>query len=238
MKNKLLLAVAFLGLNASAFAQVSDSEESKNQLGIIASPSLHKLFENNRSLPVGLIYKRQVKENQAWRLSTVGSYEKWNDPEKQAGYIQTKHDFTDFNLNLMFGYEWQQKLSKSFIFYYGADAGIIIDKAIINSVSYYSFPNDQGEAIEKYETLQSKDVELTYQLKPMIGFQFKIHPKLYFATESGIMLTHSRIKYESSGTVTYISEEFPDQNVEQTYKRQYYRAWYKPLSNIQLVYKF
>ena len=205
MKNKLLIALAFLGLGTPAFAQFSDSTETKNHLGIIASPSLNKLFENNRSLPVGLIYKRQIKQDQAWRLSIVGTYQKLLDPKNEnlPGFIS--RDYTSSSWKTLIGYEWQKKLNNRFIFHYGTDAGVSLNKSVLNSEYQDNFDNGQGNQIIRQTIIHHENKTLEYILKPMVGFQFKIHPKLYVATESSIILAHSRTNIKTNGIVDYIT---------------------------------
>ena len=193
MKNKLLLVVAFLGLSASAFAQVSDSDSFKNQLGIIASPSLHKLFENNRSLPVGLIYKRQVKENQAWRLTATGKFNHYNEPESHSGNLKHQSEFSNLFGEIALGYEWQQKLNNRFQFYYGADAGLGYQKYSDKSEFEEFYDTWQNEFIKISNNRQISQRTLTYFVKPLVGLQFKVSQKLYLATESSLHLQHSSV---------------------------------------------
>ncbi|MBK0404847.1 hypothetical protein I5M27_17785 [Adhaeribacter sp. BT258] len=237
MKNKLLVALAFLGLGTPVIAQSSDSAETKNHLGIIASPSLDKLFESNRSLPVGLIYKRQVKENQAWRLTTTGQYNQYSEPLNHSGDLMHRRDHSDFSGKVALGYEWQQKLNNRFQFYYGADAGFGYQKNSENTEFEEYYDTWQNEYIIILNNRETSQRTLTYFLKPLVGLQFKISQKLYLATETSLNLQHSRheMNYYHS---RFFSDGSPDTYANDSYKSRVTSVWCQPLSNIQLVYKF
>src|SRR6478609_8497436 len=126
MKNKLLTLLAVFGLSLPAFSQTSDSVQYKNQLGIIGSPSLQYLFQN-KSLPVGLIYKRQVKPDRAWRVSVIGSYSNQTFPAGTFNNFNSMfytYSSKGFWAETLLGYEWQKELSKKWEFYYGIETGM------------------------------------------------------------------------------------------------------------------
>lgn len=234
MKNKLLLVAAFLGCSLTAFSQTDDSASYKHQLGIIASPSLQYLFQN-KSLPVGLIYKRQVKADQAWRLTITGRYNNENYPNGPYGsnsnYLVQKS--TNYFAQALIGYEWQKELNKRWTFYYGIDAGAGYSRY----KSEYDFTNYTPNQFETYGFGYGKGASQYYILQPMAGIKFNLTSRLYLATETNIALTYSRSQHKNvqtnfTGDQSPVTTESPGFTASSTNLR------YSPLSNIQFVYKF
>src|SRR5688572_25647636 len=205
MKNKLWAMLALFLFSAPAFALQADSVTFKNQLGIIASPSLQYLFSMNRTLPVGIIYKRQVKPDQAWRFSVSGRLENNTNPSGPYGvgynFITMKQSF--YYVEAMFGHEWQKELSRRWTFYYGADAGVGFSKSNIE----YDISNFKPNGIYNfgYGDISTK----TYMLQPMAGIKFNLHSRLYLATETSISLNHSRSTHHSYEVTISESQEQP-----------------------------
>src|SRR5688572_18908671 len=191
MKNKLLTLLAVCGLSLPAFSQTSDSVQYKNQLGIIASPSLQYLFSANQSLPVGLIYKRQVKTNEAWRLTVKGSYNNQYKPNgpfySNSNYISQKNTY--FFAETLVGYEWQKELTKRWTFYYGADAGVRYSSYKVDfDFTNYS-PDQNGPTGFGYGNTSSQN----YVLQPMAGIKFNLSSRDRKSTR--LNSSHSQISY-------------------------------------------
>lgn len=232
MKNKLLISLGLLALSWPAFAQTSDSVSYKNHLGIIASPQLDKFFTANRTLPLGLIYRRQLKPDQAVRLSVLGAYNRQTftstiDPE---GLKATSTSL----LEVMAGYEWQKELSKRWSLFYGSDVGIGF-KNIIQEDEDKSHPIPAGLA---HYTKLAKDKTVNLGIRPFAGLQFKIHKKLHLAAETAISANYSRREYgANTHAIVYSTGEDLEGGYENGIWKEY-NLKYSPISNVQLIYIF
>lgn len=228
MKNKLCVMLALLLVSTQAFSQQADSLTFKNQLGIIAGPSL----------PIGVIYKRQVKTDQAWRFTGSGNYGKQSNSVRFYGtsndfeYYKMKH--SNLYLQALIGYEWQNNFSKRCTFYYGADAGIGFGKGSNN----YDFDNFTPNSAGSYSFQRSSTSYQNYLLKPMAGIKFNLNSKLYLSVESSFNLIYFRnttkdfvITFTENQNEPLTTEQKPNSN-------QSFDMSFSPISNIQLVYKF
>ena len=234
MKNKLLLLLALTGLSLPALSQTADSAEFKNELGIVASPSLQYLFQN-KSLPVGLIYKRQVKPDQAWRYIVKGWYRNQKTPvitySDGSSYYALKQ--TDYQIQALVGYEWQKELSARWQFYYGADAGAGYTKYNTKIEITDNVPASYYFSSFGY----SNSHTLFFTLKPMAGIRFNLSRNLYLATETNIAINYGLTKQKHFQTAFY---DTPDPQTTETpsYTSSSALVNFAPLANIQLVYKF
>ncbi|OGX86059.1 hypothetical protein [Hymenobacter glacialis] len=100
----------------------------RHHLGLTASPQLDQFFKVNRSLPLGLIYKRQTKPGQALRLRLVGFYGRRDTVVTIPPTTSTGPDTRSWAVNAFFGYEWQHALSRCFKWGYGMEAGAGYDR--------------------------------------------------------------------------------------------------------------
>ena len=231
MKNILLSLLAVFSLSLSALAQTADSVSYKNQLGIIASPLLDKFFTANRSLPVGLIYRRQVKPDQAARLSVLGAYKRRTFTSTIAP--ENLRTTTTSLLEVMVGYEWQKELSARWQFYYGADAGAGYTKYNTKIEITDNVPASYYFSSFGY----SNSHTLFFTLKPMAGIRFNLSRNLYLATETNIAINYGLTKQKHFQTAFY---DTPDPQTTETpsYTSSSALVNFAPLANIQLVYKF
>ncbi|MFC5271418.1 hypothetical protein [Adhaeribacter terreus] len=237
MKNKLLFALAFLGLSTTAFAQFSDSTETQNHLGIIAKPRLEKIFTANQSLPVGLIYKRQVKSDQALRFSAIGFYNRTVSDFGNNNYGEFFDETTESSWQTMIGYEWQKPLSKRWNFYYGAELGISSYK-ISKKTKFSNFQNNLPLNQVILYPNHTNHNSVNYLLQHFAGFRLNLHTKLYLATETTIAFRYSKNRDEHNEFT--VSNDGTNGKTEKirTNTFENYNLRYFPLSNIQLVYKF
>ena len=232
MKNKLLTLLVVFGFTLPGLAQTPDSVSFKNHLGIIASPQLDKFFTANRTLPIGLIYRRQLKPDQAIRFAVLGAYKRQTftstiDPE---GLKATSTSL----LEVMAGYEWQKELSKRWSLYYGSDVGIGF-KNIIQDDEDKSHPIPAGLA---HYTKLAKDKTVNLGIRPFAGLQFKIHKKLHLAVETAISANYSRREYNHNiHAILYSTGEDKEGEYSNGIWKEY-NLKYSPISNVQLSYQF
>lgn len=231
MKNKLLATLALLALGWPTLAQTTDSVNYQNQLGIIASPQLDKFFTANRTLPVGLIYKRQIKPDQAVRLSALGAYRR--QTFTSTIFPENLNTITTSLLQVMAGYEWQKELSKRWILYYGSDAGIIFNNNIKNDDEPTSVFWQRG-ATRNY---RAEDKFLTLSIRPMAGIKLKVFSKIYLSAETTLSASFNRHEFDSNlEIVFYDTGETTGEHQNGIWKN--YSLQYLPISNIQFIYHF
>lgn len=127
-----LLAATLLAaaLSRPAQAQTAASGDTthlyQHQLGLTVSPQFGNLFTRNQVLPLGLLYKYQVRPNRAWRVRLTGYYSR-HDTASAGGafYIQEKGPTARvWEVNVLTGYEWQHRLGRRWQLNYGLEAGI------------------------------------------------------------------------------------------------------------------
>ena len=122
-----LLAAA---LASPACAQTTPADTARtyrHQLGLTVSPQFNNLFTTNRVLPVGLLYKRQVRPGRAWRVRLTGYYSR-RDTATAGGsrYLPDASKGPDarvWEVNVFVGYEWQRRLGHRWQWYYGLEGG-------------------------------------------------------------------------------------------------------------------
>lgn len=122
-----LLAVALAGPALAQTTPADTARTYKHQLGLTASPQLDHFFTANRSLPVGLIYKQQVKPNQFLRLRLVGFYSRRDSTNDNPYFTPNTNNVgpntNTWEANAFIGYEWQRSINRRFKWGYGAEIG-------------------------------------------------------------------------------------------------------------------
>ncbi|GAB2772297.1 hypothetical protein HNQ93_000745 [Hymenobacter luteus] len=180
-----------------AAAQVPDSATTyRHQVGLTASPVLEGLFKNNRSLPLGVLYKRQLTPARALRLGAVANYryQKRYDPVPLSN-----RDFrqTDTGLQAYAGLEWQRPLSRRWVAYAGVDVGAAYSN---------EFSQEYSESSALYNginTTFSLDEDLTMRtytafVRPLAGVRYHLRSFLYVSAEAALPLQYSYYKLRSS----------------------------------------
>lgn len=199
MHYKFFLLPLLLGAPALAAAQAPDTATTyRHALGLTASPVLEGFFRNNRSLPLGLLYKRQLTPTRALRLGAVADYryQKRYDPVPLSN-----RDFrqTDTRLEAYAGLEWQRPLSRRWVAYAGVDVGAAYSN---------EFSQEYSESSALYNginTTFSLDEDLTMRtytgfVRPLAGVRYHLRPFLYVSAEAALPIQCSYYKLRSSTT--------------------------------------
>lgn len=120
-----LFFVLSLGLTVPALAQTTPAPDTartyKHQLGLTASPQLDQFFTANRSLPVGVIYRRQTQPNRTTRYRAVGRYA--YDRTESPLFLGTAYSQHTASLELALGRERWLPISRRFTAYGGIEGG-------------------------------------------------------------------------------------------------------------------
>jgi len=191
MKQLLLLLLAALPLAAAAQTPIDTTY--RYQLGLTASPQLNKFFTANRSLPLGLLYKRQVKPTQAVRARLVGQYSR----RDTANYAQVQDGtgIREWQLDAYVGYEWQRLLRKRFSWYYGAEVGAGIGRLNQREVVAWSNSNGPYQYDWRYTGKRWQ-----VQLRPFAGLQVALTSRLSVLAETAAPLTYRKLNDQARGT--------------------------------------
>ena len=243
MKNKLLTLLVVFGFTLPGLAQSSDSVSYKNQLGSIASPQLDKFFTANRALPLGLMYRRQLKPDLAWRAISIFSYNRSNfdDPD----HANPNYDDKNLYYNISLGLEKQLILNNKFTAYAGMDVGFSHNLYRRDFEIYFNQQYD-GTSVYFKEAGYRWWKTNSANLKPFAGSTFNISRRLSLSLETAFLGQFSNEKYKSRFN-DYILENAHVLNSE--YGEVYEKGWgnsttnslrvqYLPISNLQLSYKF
>ncbi|UYZ61963.1 hypothetical protein [Hymenobacter weizhouensis] len=205
LMNKLaFLSLALCATAPAATAQTADTATAyKHQLGLTASPVLDGFFRNNRSLPLGLLYKRQVRTQQFLRARVVGQY----SSRDTANYAQLQDGtgFKEWQLQAFIGYEWQRHISRRFSWYYGVEVGAGIGRLYQRNVVAWSNANGPYQYDWRYTGKRWQG-----QLRPFAGLEFAITPRWSVLAEMAAPIVYQRLddRVRSVGT-----QQFPDGSV-------------------------
>ena len=179
-----ILSLSLLLAAGTAAAQVPDSASAKHQLGLTASPQLDHFFTANRSLPLGLLYKRQVRPGQALRVRLVGQYSRRDTTVAFLGYLPGTGT-RKWEAAAYVGYEWQQPLGRRFGYYYGAELGTSWRQQKDRLVRDY--PNEIGP---HYEDASFTTTWWRLVLRPFLGLQWHFSSRLDLFSESAVQVSH------------------------------------------------
>ncbi|MCI1188558.1 hypothetical protein MON38_14100 [Hymenobacter sp. DH14] len=208
----------------------------KHQLGLTASPVLEGFFRNNRSLPLGLLYKRQAAPYRAWRYGAVFSqqYHERYDPQPKTN---NAYATLRYYVEAAVGLEWQKPLTKRWVAFTGADLGA--------GYSHYRYDQDT----ERFVTMNGADVVLAEKgrsidkaysgfLRPFIGIRYHFLPYLYVSAETTLNLsyTYSSADFGSVVSRTDTGEILSIPHGE--YKEQNFQNTLLPVSKLTVHYLF
>ncbi|WP_345236660.1 hypothetical protein [Hymenobacter saemangeumensis] len=145
-------ALLAAGLTAPAFAQApppapADTARHQRQMGLTASPQLDNFFTANRSLPVGVLYQRQLTPAKALRLRLSGllSYAdsaNFLDSSPSGivnGYVEGP-SHRRWQVQVFAGYAWQRRLSRRVALDYGLEAGLGYQRLGYSAARKYPYP--------------------------------------------------------------------------------------------------
>lgn len=231
MKKELTLLALLVCLCQLTKAQTTDTSSYKHHFGIVASPTLEKVFTNNSSLPVGLIYKRQSNNNRMFRSTLIGSRNSYNQsvdvPNSTSSNLST---WNGFNVQLTVGYEWNMPLNNKWLLYYGAEAGPTYGWNNSKNQNPYFDSSGQGTVShsQKYRTVGGI-------IRPFSGLAYQITDRLSIAAETAIVASFYRSRNKMIDE--HITSGYQSSN-EHSYKTDGSSINYKPISNISLLMRF
>lgn len=231
-----LLALLPVAAAAQTPAPPDTARTYKHALGLTASPVLDGFFRNNRSLPLGLLYKRQTSPHRAWRYGAVLN-QQYN--ERYAPQPKTNNAYATlrYYVEAAVGLEVQKPLAKRWVAFAGADLGA--------GYSHYRYDQDT----ERFVTMNGVDVVLaeksrTYDktkyafLRPLLGIRYNLLPNLYASAETTLSISYSLRETVTNGSThrTDTGEEI--ERGMGSYKERFMHVNLLPVSRITVHYLF
>jgi hypothetical protein len=214
MKKVLTIVISFL-FTAGFSQELPDLSKYSKDIGFNSSILLNGLVYSGGS-PFDLMLKKQKTANTATRLGLSLNASLSTSSNLGTSY----HQWDNYAIELSFGKEKQNQLTKHWIFYYGGDA-----------VPFYRF-NQQRYYASNQLQYKYNDSDLGLRLSPFMGIRFQITERLYISTEAALWISYSRKKLHnknySNGTTTS----------ESTNEFNNVRFQAIPASGIFLFYRF
>lgn len=246
--NKLFtfLGAALLGLGmplaaaAQTPAPADTARTYKHEFGLTASPQLAHFFTANRSLPIGLFYRRQLTPAKALRLRLVGQFsyaDSTNFADDPIGIVDAYvmgPSYRQWQLQAFVGYEWQRHLNKNIVLTYGLEGGLGYNRLDFSSALRRSY-QPGGFVVDYFErTTQTWQV----QARPFAGFRFHPIARLCLFAEMALPLTytHQRMRYQVRAVFTKPDEVDRFLN-ERAIANRVAVAW-RPIQLIGTAYSF
>ena len=212
---------ALLLLAGPAQAQTAPADTArfyKHHLGLTASPVLDHFFTANRSLPLGLIYQRQLTKTKSLRLRLVGqlSYADSTSFNDDAIGVVNAYvsgpSYRSWQVQAFAGYGWQCPLGRRMALDYGLEAGLGYQRLSFSAVRRQVY-SPGGFVVDYYERT-TQDFQV--QARPFAGLSYRPIARLRLFAETALPLTyiHQRMRYQ-------VREEFtkPDEADRFLYQR-------------------
>ena len=203
----LLLSLALAGTAQAQTVTPADTARTyKHHLGLTASPVLDGFFRNNRSLPVGLLYKRQTAPNKLWRFGLVVNqdYSRRDNNNPQPLPLVKPNDeyiYNDWGVSASVGKEFTQRFTNHWTGTMGADASIGFSRYTHEFSQQFAGNISLGTPATEYRQV---DRFRYYQaaFTPFIGLRYAIWSILYVSAESALSLTYRRQVIDSKSKST------------------------------------
>lgn len=180
------LGASVVSLAAQAQNPVDTTATRRHALGLTASPVLDKFFTANRALPVGLVYRRQLRPGRALRLRLVGQYARRDTVTEFLGY-QPGTGTRRWGVAVYVGQEWHRPLAKRLRAYYGAELGLGYSLDKTREVRRWANPTgpyyyDDITRIKRWQA----------RLNGFAGLRWQAAPRLSVFTETAICAVYQR----------------------------------------------
>ncbi|UYZ57883.1 hypothetical protein [Hymenobacter latericus] len=200
------LSLALLAGAAAARAQAPDSSAARpprHELGLTAAPRLDKFFTGNRSLPVGLLYKRRLGAGRRYlRLGAAGSYQRARRDDPYWPTVNDDFDYRTAALELSAGLEWARPLGRRWQAAAGADAGAGYRREHRYRLSFNTgntgIRDASGNPVPVYEQEEFTFTNRTAFLRPFAALRFYFAPWLYASAEAAVVGSYTSFRTDGS----------------------------------------
>ena len=238
----LLLSLALASTAQAQTATPADTARTyKHHLGLTASPVLDQFFTANRSLPVGLLYKRQTAPNKLWRFGLVvnqdyGRRDENNMAPSPAVNVNDEYVRNNWGVGSSVGHEYTHRFSQRWVGTVGADIGLGFSQ-YTNQFST-QFPGNQTIGTPPIEIQQYSRYRY-YQaaFAPFAGLRYALWPSLYISAESSVSLDYAlRIQDGKMKTTNLSSNEVTSGNTLTELFDQSFKVRFRLLNQLSLHY--
>ncbi|OGX80814.1 hypothetical protein BEN47_06040 [Hymenobacter lapidarius] len=199
---RLFPMACLLALTATAHAQTAAPAADtarfyRHHLGLTASPVLDGFFRNNRSLPVGLLYKRQTAPNKLWRFGVVlnQNYSRRDEdnPSPPTTMVKVNEEYilNTLGLGASVGRELTKPFSKRWTGTLGADVSAGFSRFTRDARKQSLGNANQGVNPSEYRQLDQFR-SFNAAVAPFVGLRYAIRTYLYASAESAIKVYYFR----------------------------------------------
>ena len=241
---RLCAAVLLLALAGSAQAQTATPADTarfyKHHLGLTASPVLDKFFTANRSLPVGLLYERQLTRTKALRLRLVGQFsyaDSTNFDDNPGGIIDgyvSGPSYQSWQVQAFIGYGWQRPLGRRVALDYGLEAGLGYQRLDFSADRRQVYP--PGGFVVQYFERTTQDFQV--QARPFAGLSYRPTARLRLFAETALPLTYTHQRMRDQGRAEFTKPDEADRfNYQRARANRVALAW-RPVQLLGATYAF
>ena len=239
-----MLAAALVGPALAQTVPADTARAYRHQLGLTASPQLDHFFTANRSLPVGLIYKQQLKPGRALRLRLVGFYSRRDSTNANPYFTPNTTNIgpnvRTWEVNAFIGYEWQHSLSRRFTWncgwelgggYYHQQTELSLQEILIS-------PIDQSLYVV---TINGSPFTHRWMIqgRGFANINYAISKRLSFFAETAIRLSYENQKNGGDASETYSDGQPPRSGVRyRDINANYLRLEFRPIQFVGLAASF
>ncbi|OGX87478.1 hypothetical protein BEN47_10590 [Hymenobacter lapidarius] len=210
------LCAALLGLGAAsaARAQTPPADTARfyrHHLGLTASPQLDKFFTANRSLPVGLLYKRQTQPHALWRFGLMlnQDYRRRDENQRPVPNLKSneEYEYNNRGASASVGREFTHRFSPRWTGTAGAD--LVLGFSFFTHTVKQQYGGDSPPTIPPTPPSPPFENEQTDYFRqyhaafmPFVGLRFAVQPRLYVSAESSVNAAYSWRTIKSDSKVT------------------------------------
>lgn len=243
----LLLASVSLGgtvplaaLGQSISPSVDTAHAHARTFGLTASPQLDNLFTANRSLPIGLLYTRQLTPAKSLRLRLVGllAYaDSSNFVDDIIGITNsyvTGPSYRRWQLQVFAGYAWQRPLSRRFSLDYGLEVGLGYQRQGFSSSRRYPYP--PGGFVVDYDERTTQDWQV--QVRPFAGISYRLTARLRLFAETALPITYTRQHWERHVRGTFTKLDEVDRFLDERAQTNRVASSWRPIQLLGVSYAF
>ena len=247
----LLCAATGSAAAQSKSAAVADTARFyRHHLGLTASPQLARFFTANRSLPVGLLYKRQTRPNRATRYGLVLDldYRRRDENERPLPSLKSNEEYVYNNRSASgsVGQEFAHRFSPRWTGTAGADFRLGLSLFTHNFKKQFGGdapptvpPTPPSPPTENEQTDYFRQYHAA--VAPFVGLRYALQPRLYVSAESSIDAAYSWRTIKSDITVTnLITGEVLARNgpTRQVITDQTFALRFKLVNQVSVHYQF
>lgn len=148
---------------------------SKFQIGLNSQFIIDGMLDQSIRTPIEILFRRQDSHARSFRMRFSGIFQ--NSRRYELEYFNKTYEST---LGLAIGYEWQQRISNRWNWYYGLE--VEGRKFWLDELEEYDVVNQYTD--ETFHVIGINDQKTSrLSVLPLIGFKFRISSRLFVSSE-------------------------------------------------------